>query len=230
MQYLSRIKVNILYGNQNVTMLYRDVYRTICNRVENIDTKLDAMKPWQLFIKRFTDIVVSSIGLIVLSPVFLFVYILLKCKGDGCVIFCQERIGYKGKPFTIYKFRTMEEQAEPDGPQLASVQDSRLTPVGRILREHHLDELPQLWNVLKGDMTMVGPRPERKFFIDKIMKYDSRYQYLYELRPGVTSEATLHNGYTDTMEKMLKRLDRDLYYLENRSLTMDFKIMLETAT
>ena len=124
----------------------------------------------------------------------------------------------------------MEEQAEPDGPQLASVQDSRLTPVGRILREHHLDELPQLWNVLKGDMTMVGPRPERKFFIDKIMKYDSRYQYLYELRPGVTSEATLHNGYTDTMEKMLKRLDRDLYYLENRSLTMDFKIILETAT
>ena len=216
MQYLSRIKVNILYGNQNVTMLYRDVYRTIFNRVENIDTKLDAMKPWQLFIKRFTDIVVSSIGLIVLSP--------------GCVIFCQERIGYKGKPFTIYKFRTMEEQAEPDGPQLASVQDSRLTPVGRILREHHLDELPQLWNVLKGDMTMVGPRPERKFFIDKIMKYDSRYQYLYELRPGVTSEATLHNGYTDTMEKMLKRLDRDLYYLENRSLTMDFKIILETAT
>ena len=230
MQYLSRIKVNILYGNQNVTMLYRDVYRTIFNRVENIDTKLDAMKPWQLFIKRFTDIVVSSIGLIVLSPVFLFVYILLKCQGDGCVIFCQERIGYKGKPFTIYKFRTMEEQAEPDRPQLASVQDSRLTPVGRILREHHLDELPQLWNVLKGDMTMVGPRPERKFFIDKIMKYDSRYQYLYELRPGVTSEATLHNGYTDTMEKMLKRLDRDLYYLENRSLTMDFKIILETAT
>ena len=98
MQYLSRIKVNILYGNQNVTMLYRDVYRTIFNRVENIDTKLDAMKPWQLFIKRFTDIVVSSIGLIVLSPVFLFVYVLLKCQGDGCVIFCQERIGYKGNP------------------------------------------------------------------------------------------------------------------------------------
>ena len=108
--------------------------------------------------------------------------------------------------------------------------DKRIMPFCKWIRKLHIDDIPQILNVLKGDMTMVGPRPERKFFIDKIMKYDSRYQYLYELRPGVTSEATLHNGYTDTMEKMLKRLDRDLYYLENRSLTMDFKIILETAT
>ncbi len=211
-------------------MLYRDVYRTIFNKTENVETKLDAMKPWQLFVKRSCDIVFALLGLLLLSPVFLIVYLMLKFHEGGHVIFSQERIGYKGKPFTIYKFRTMEEQAEPDGPQLATVKDSRLTPIGKVLREHHLDELPQLWNVLIGDMTMVGPRPERKFFIDKIMKYDSRYQYLYELRPGVTSEATLHNGYTDTMEKMLKRLDRDLYYLENRNLTMDFKIIIETAT
>lgn len=210
-------------------MLYRDVYRTIFNKTENVEAKLDAMKPWQLFVKRACDIVFALIGLILLSPVFLIVYLMLKIQEGGHVIFSQERIGYKGKPFTIYKFRTMEEQAEPDGPQLATAKDSRLTPIGKVLREHHL-ELPQLWNVLIGDMTMVGPRPERKYFIDKIMKYDSRYQYLYELRPGVTSEATLHNGYTDTMEKMLKRLDRDLYYLENRNLTMDFKIILETAT
>ncbi|HCE47227.1 MAG TPA: sugar transferase [Prevotellaceae bacterium] len=211
-------------------MLYRDVYRTIFNKTENVEAKLDAMKPWQRFVKRTCDVVFALMGLILLSPVFLIVYLMLKIQEGGHVIFSQERIGYKGKPFTIYKFRTMEEQAEPDGPQLATAKDSRLTPIGKILREHHLDELPQLWNVLIGDMTMVGPRPERKYFIDKIMKYDSRYQYLYELRPGVTSEATLHNGYTDTMEKMLKRLDRDLYYLENRNLTMDFKIILETAT
>ncbi|MBQ8099539.1 MAG: sugar transferase [Bacteroidaceae bacterium] len=210
-------------------MLYRDVYRTIFANAGSIETKLDAMKPWQHAVKRMVDVVFSAVGLVVLSPLFLIVYIMLKIQGDGKVIFSQERIGYKGKPFTIYKFRTMKEGAEPDGPQLASQEDSRLTPIGKVLREHHMDELPQLWNVLKGDMTLVGPRPERKFFIDKIMKYDSRYQYLYELHPGVTSEATLHNGYTDTMEKMLKRLDRDLYYLENRSLTMDFKIIIETA-
>lgn len=230
MQYFSRTIVSILYKIKNRLMLYRDVYRTIFDNSESLETKLDAMKPWQLFIKRFCDIVFSLIGLILLSPVFLFVYFILKKQGDGKIIFSQERIGYKGKPFTIYKFRTMKEQAEPDGPQLASKYDGRLTQIGKLLREHHLDELPQLWNVLKGDMTMVGPRPERRYFINKIMKYDSRYQYLYELHPGVTSEATLHNGYTDTMEKMLKRLDRDLYYLENRTLKMDFKIIVETAT
>ena len=211
-------------------MLYRDVYRTIFDSSKNEETKLDAMQSWQLCIKRMCDILFSLCGLTLLSPVFLFVYVMLKIQGDGRIIFTQERVGYKGRPFMIYKFRTMKEEAEPDGPQLATRKDDRLTPFGRVLREHHLDELPQLWNVLKGDMTFVGPRPERKFFIDKIIKYDSRYQYLYELHPGVTSEATLHNGYTDTMEKMLKRLDRDLYYLENRSLTMDFKIIVETAT
>lgn len=209
-------------------MIYRDLYRTSYS-FEFVDAKLDAMSTWQTRVKRGIDILFSAIGLVVLSPVMLFIYILLKLKGEKQVIYSQERIGLHGVPFTIYKFKTFRDDAELDGPQLSTPGDTRITPLGKRLREHHLDELPQLWNVLKGDMSMVGPRPERKYFIDKIMKYDSRYKNLYVLRPGVTSDATLHNGYTDTMEKMLKRLDRDLYYLENRNLMMDFKIILETA-
>jgi len=211
-------------------MIYRDVYRTIFETTGEQSGKLDAMRSWQKAIKRASDILFSTIGLVILSPIFLIIYVALKAQNDGEVIFKQERIGLDGKPFTILKFRTMNEKAEPDGPQLAAKEDGRLTKVGKFLREHHLDELPQLWNVFIGNMSMVGPRPERKYFIDKIMKYDSRYQYLYEIRPGVTSEATLHNGYTDTMEKMLKRLDRDLYYLENRTLRMDIQIIIETAS
>lgn len=210
-------------------MLYRDVYRTIFADAPSDDSRLDAMRPWQCAVKRAADVVMASIGMVILSPVMLIIYIVLKLSGEKHVIYRQERIGRGAVPFTIYKFKTFRDEAEADGPQLSSPDDRRMTPVGRILREHHLDELPQLWNVVRGDMSMVGPRPERKFFIDKIMKYDSRYRFLYKLRPGVTSDATLHNGYTDTMEKMLKRLDRDLYYLENRTLTMDLKIILETA-
>ena len=122
----------------------------------------------------------------------------------------------------------MRRDAEDMGPMLSNDNDIRLTRVGAYLRKHHLDELPQLWNVLKGDMSFVGPRPERKYFIDKIMEHDPRYPLLYELRPGVTSYATLTNGYTDTMEKMLRRLELDLYYLEHNSLWQDCKILLNT--
>ena len=126
------------------------------------------------------------------------------------------------------KFRTMTENAECGGPVWAAKDDPRRTKIGVFLRRFHLDELPQLWNVLKGDMAFVGPRPERKFFIDKIMEYDNRYKLLYQIRPGVTSYATLYNGYTNTMEKMLKRLELDLYYIEHRSLLMDLSILLKT--
>lgn len=123
----------------------------------------------------------------------------------------------------------MRIDAEKDGPDLLEIKgDPRLTKVGRFLRAHHLDELPQLWNVFKGDMAFIGPRPERKFYIDQIMEHDSRYQFLYQIRPGVTSYATLYNGYTDTMEKMLRRLELDLYYLEHRSWWFDTKILLKT--
>lgn len=180
-------------------------------------------------IKRSIDFLLAFVCLILFSPLFLICYIGIR-REDGCpVIFSQERIGRGGKPFMILKFRTMKEEAEKDGvPQLAEKEDSRLTPFGGWLRKHHLDELPQLWNVLRGDMAFIGPRPERKYFIDKIMEHDPRYELLYQIRPGVTSYATLYNGYTDTMEKMLRRLELDLYYLEHRSWWLDTKILFNT--
>ena len=190
----------------------------------------DGMTSVERAIKRGFDILVSFVGLVLLSPIFLIIYIAMKCKSDGPVIFSQERIGYKGRPFNILKFRTMVVDSEEDGtPQLAQKDDDRLTPIGKFLREHHLDELPQLFNVLRGDMSFVGPRPERKYFIDKIMEQNSDYEYIYLMRPGTTSMATIYNGYTDTMEKMLIRLQMDLDYLQKRSLLLDAKIMFVTA-
>lgn len=180
-------------------------------------------------VKRATDFVISAICLVVFSPLFLICYILVKLEDGGPAIFRQERIGLHGKPFYIYKFRSMRVDAEKDGPALFQHEkDGRLTKTGEFLRVHHLDELPQLWNVMKGDMSFIGPRPERKYYIDKIMEHDPRYRYLYQIRPGVTSYATLYNGYTDTMEKMLRRLDLDLYYLEHRSWIFDMKILAKT--
>lgn len=181
------------------------------------------------YIKRTIDLILALICLIIFSPLFLVCYIGIRKEDGGPVIFSQERIGKGGKPFMILKFRTMKEEAEKDGiPQLAEKDDERLTPFGGWLRKHHLDELPQLWNVLRGDMAFIGPRPERKYFIDKIMEHDLRYELLYQIRPGVTSYATLYNGYTDTMEKMLRRLELDLYYLEHSSLWFDMKILIKT--
>ena len=163
------------------------------------------------------------------SPLFLICYWLVKREDGGPAIFKQERIGRFGRPFYIYKFRSMRVDAEKDGPQLFGHKaDTRMTKIGVFLRDHHLDELPQLWNVLVGDMAFIGPRPERKFYIDQIMEHDKRYPFLYQIRPGVTSYATLYNGYTDTMEKMLRRLELDLYYLEHRSWWFDTKILVKT--
>lgn len=189
----------------------------------------DGMGVLSRIVKRVFDIICSLFGLIALSPVFLLVYIMLRRQGDGPVIFKQERIGYKGVPFYILKFRTMRVGSENATPILAQKDDSRLTPVGKFLREHHLDELPQLWNVFKGDMSFVGPRPERKYFIDKIKEHNPNYDYIYLMRPGLTSMATMYNGYTDTMEKMLIRLQMDLDYLQNRSLLLDLKIIIKTV-
>lgn len=192
-------------------------------------TTHDRMGKLELWVKRFSDIVCSIVGLILLSPVFLVIAILMKRQKNGTIFFRQERIGYGGKPFTIYKFRTMSSVIEDDGPQLVAKSDSTCsTPLELFLRDHHLDELPQLWNVLKGDMSLVGPRPERRYFIDKIMEHDRRYTLIFEMRPGLTSEATLYNGYTDTMEKMLTRLQMDIDYLESRTLWLDAKIIFKT--
>jgi len=181
---------------------------------------------------RCRDLILSGICLIIFSPLILILAILIKLEDGGTVFFRQERIGLGGKPFYILKMRSMKMDAEEDGPQLAGDEDSdtRLTKIGRFMRAHHLDELPQLWNVFVGDMAFIGYRPERKYFIDQIMQHDSRYELLYRIRPGVTSYATLYNGYTDTMEKMLRRLELDLYYLEHRSWWFDCKVLFLTFT
>ena len=192
-------------------------------------TTHDRMGKLELWVKRFSDIVCSIVGLILLSPVFLVIAILMKRQKNGTIFFRQERIGYGGKPFTIYKFRTMSSVIEDDGPQLVAKSDSTCsTPLELFLRDHHLDELPQLWTGLKGDMSLVGPRPERRYFIDKIMEHDKSYTLIFEMRPGLTSEATLYNGYTDTMDKMLRRLQMDIDYLESRTLWLDAKIIFKT--
>ena len=189
----------------------------------------DGMNEVERNTKRIFDFVVAAICLIIFSPLFLICYIAVRKEDGGPAIFKQERIGRFGRPFYIYKFRSMRVDAEKDGPALYQHErDDRMTKVCKFLREHHLDELPQLWNVLIGDMAFIGPRPERKFYIDQIMEHDPRYRYLYQIRPGVTSYATLYNGYTDTMEKMLRRLELDLYYLEHRSWWFDFKILAKT--
>ena len=180
-------------------------------------------------VKRINDFLIATICLIVFSPLFLICYILVKREDGGPAIFKQERIGRFGRPFNIYKFRSMKMDAEKNGPELYKHKDdNRMTKIGKFLREHHLDELPQLWNVFKGEMAFIGPRPERQYYIDQIMKRDPRYVYLYQIRPGVTSYATLYNGYTDTIEKMLRRLELDLYYLEHRSWFFDTKILVKT--
>ena len=178
-------------------------------------------------VARALDVLISGCCLVVFAPLFLLCWWLIRREDGGPAIFRQERVGKGGKVFFIYKFRTMRLDAESQGPQLSPVKerDDRLLRIGVFLRDHHLDELPQLWNVFIGDMAFVGPRPERPYYIEQIMKHDPRYELLYQVRPGVTSYATLYNGYTDTMEKMLRRLELDLYYLEHRSIWLNMKIL-----
>lgn len=191
----------------------------------------DGMNSFERNTKRVFDMFVSGCCLIAFSPLFLLSYILIKLDDGGPAIYKQERIGRFGRPFYIYKYRSMRMDAEKAGPALSHAggdDDPRLTKIGKFLRAHHLDELPQLWNVFNGDMAFIGYRPERKFFIDQIMEHDPRYAFLYQIRPGVTSYATLYNGYTDTMEKMLRRLEFDLYYLAHRSWWFDCKVLFLT--
>lgn len=182
-------------------------------------------------IKRTFDFTLALVSLVLFSPVMLVIAILIRREEpDGDVIYTQERVGYKGRPFKLYKFRSMYMDAEKDNaPQLYQEQDPRLTKIGAFIRAHHLDEFPQLWNVIKGDMSFVGPRPERQYFIAQISAVRPDYERLYALRPGLFSFATLYNGYTDTLEKMIRRLDLDIKYLENYSLWTDIKIIFLTS-
>lgn len=188
------------------------------------------MTIFKSYIKRAVDVCVAFFCIILTLPLFIVCYLLIKLEDGGKVIFKQERIGLHGRPFIIYKFRSTRIDLTDEGYHLFNPEKDMdlLTKVGKFIRKSHLDELPQLWNVVKGDMALVGYRPERKFYIDKIMEMDPRYELLYQTRPGITSHAALYNGYTDTMEKMLKRLEMDLYYMEHYSLGADLKILLKT--
>ena len=184
----------------------------------------------ELCIKRAGDIAASAMGLILLSPLLLIIAIGVRFSSRGPILYSQERVGLYGLPFRIYKFRTMIDHAEEGmAPQLTADDDPRITKLGRWLRRYRLDELPQLWNILKGDMSIVGPRPERPYFIAKIMKEAPYYCLLYKVRPGLTSWGPIRVGYTDTMEKMIERLNCDIVYVENMSLLLDLKILFFTT-
>ncbi|VBB45623.1 Exopolysaccharide biosynthesis polyprenyl glycosylphosphotransferase [uncultured Paludibacter sp.] len=187
-----------------------------------------SMSDWELSVKRFFDIVLSTLALIFSSPVLAYFSISIKRNSKGSIFYKQERIGYHGKKFNIYKLRTMYTNSENGRPRLSSSDDDRITSVGRTLRKFRFDEIPQFWNIIKGDMSLVGPRPERQYFIDKIIKEAPYYCLLYKIRPGLTSWGPIKIGYSDTIEKMIERLNYDIVYMENMSLFNDLKILLFT--
>lgn len=186
------------------------------------------MPQWQQKVKAMLDKVFSMIVLILLSPFFLFLTIRVRIDSPGKVFYAQERLGKGGKPFRIYKFRTMYTNAEPDGPQLSNIDDVRVTPYGRFMRKYRLDELPQFWNVIQGDMSLVGPRPERQHFVEQIVMKAPQYYLTQQVLPGITSWGMVKYGYADSVEKMIQRLEYDLIYLENQSLLIDLKILVFT--
>ncbi len=188
----------------------------------------DDMPIWQQIIKRILDVLFSLIAIILLIPLYIFLAISVKLSSPGPILFLQERIGEKGIPFKIIKFRTMYVDAEKLGPQLSSTHDPRITKVGRFMRKLRFDEFPQFFNVLFGDMSLVGPRPERQFYIDQIVKIEPQFLQLTKVRPGITSWGQVKYGYAENVDEMLQRMKFDLLYLKNRTLALDFKIMLYT--
>jgi exopolysaccharide biosynthesis polyprenyl glycosylphosphotransferase len=208
--FSGKIKQNNIYG-----LLYREI-------------QIDILPFWQKSLKRFFDIIFSVISLILLIPVFIVISIGVKKSSKGPIFFLQERIGKNGIPFKIIKFRTMYLDAEKSGPQLSSTNDSRITKFGKFLRKTRLDEFPQFINVLKGEMSLVGPRPERKYYIEKISEKEPYFLQLTIVRPGITSWGQVKYGYAENVEQMVKRMSYDLLYIKNRSLALDFKIMFYT--
>jgi exopolysaccharide biosynthesis polyprenyl glycosylphosphotransferase len=194
-----------------------------------IEISPELMPTWQQSLKRGIDILAALAAMTILFPVFLFVAIGVKLTSKGPIIYSQERIGIYGQPFMMHKFRSMYADAEKDGPQLSSKNDSRITPFGKFLRKVRLDEIPQFYTVLIGDMSLVGYRPERSFYIDKITKAAPEYRLLFKIKPGITSWGQVKYGYAENVEQMVERLKYDLLYIENMSLAMDFKILIYTV-
>ena len=234
--HISRI-MNELEGTGVRVKIIPDMYDILSGSVKMtsifgtplIEVNPEIMPAWQFSMKRIVDIVVSSLAPMLLAPVFIVIGILVRLSSPGPVFFSQERIGKHGQPFRIFKFRSMYADAEKHGPQLSSSTDPRITPIGRWLRRTRMDELPQFWNVLKGDMSLVGPRPERQHFIDAIMEVAPHYRHLHKVRPGITSWGQVKFGYAENVEQMVRRLKYDILYIENMSLAVDLKILAYTV-
>jgi len=210
---------DILLGTVKMNYIYGAVL---------IEIRQGLMLNWEKLVKRLMDIVVSVFGLILLLPVFMYIIIRVRFSSSGPVFYSQERVGLNGKPFMIHKFRSMYTGSEGATPQLSFDGDGRCTPWGAVMRKWRLDELPQLWNVLIGEMSLVGPRPERKYFIDKIMEQAPHYKHLLKVRPGITSWGQVKYGYASNIEQMLQRLKFDILYIENMSISLDIKILFYT--
>jgi exopolysaccharide biosynthesis polyprenyl glycosylphosphotransferase len=212
---------------------YKDIlagsvrYSAIFN-IPLIELPLEIMPLWQMIAKRLIDIVVSVIVFIVFAPLYLFLAIGVKRSSKGPVFYSHERIGIRGKPFQIFKFRSMIHNAETNGPQLSNAEDTRVTKFGRFMRKYRLDEIPQFYNVLRGEMTLVGPRPERQYYIDQIVQQAPHYRLLHRVKPGITSWGQVKYGYAENVEQMITRMKYDLLYIENMSLAMDIKILFYT--
>lgn len=225
------------FGEQVLVKIIPDMYDILLGTVKMthvygavlIEIRQELMPKWQRGIKRALDVAVSLAVLVLLSPLLLYIAIRVRLSSPGPILFRQERVGLHGRPFTIFKFRSMYTDAEKFGPQLSQENDPRCTPWGAVMRKWRLDEIPNFLNVLRGDMSLVGPRPERRHFIDQIVEHNPHYRHLLKVRPGITSWGQVKYGYASTVDEMLQRLKFDLLYIENMSLALDFKIMFYTA-